>query len=266
MSWTKYLSIAKLEMSNNLTYAGDVVARGIFIAAILFIFYNLWSTIYRSSASTVLSGFTLSGILWYLVLSESVVAGGRGRSMAFFLSDDIKSGNIAQVLNKPYDFVAFYFASNIGNSIFIMLMSFMISGAMIYALVGAPHLSIAELPFVALSIFLALVLQFFLYFSIGLCAFWFEDVSAFRWITEKLVFVLGGMLIPLNFFPKIFQTIASILPYSYMSYAPAYLFVNFSLSGAISSMLVQLVWVILLVACAFGLYGLGAKKVSINGG
>ena len=74
------------------------------------------------------------------------------------------------------------------------------------------------------------------------------------------------MLIPLSFFPKVLQTVAKMLPFSYMSYAPSYMLINFSISNAVMTILAQLAWVVVLAAAAFGLYNLGARKVSINGG
>ena len=38
---------------------------------------------------------------------------------------------------------------------------------------------------------------------IGLSAFMVEDVSAFMWIYQKLAFIFGGMLIPLDFYPQV---------------------------------------------------------------
>ena len=265
-AYSKYLSIAKVEMANSFSSISSAFLRGAVIAVILFIFYDLWNVIYAGSTTKVISGFTLVGMLWYLVMSESVVSGSQGRTLSYRLTDDIKSGNIVQALNKPYNFVVYYFSSTIGSTFIRVAISIAMSGAVIWLLLGPPQINITELPFVAVSVALAIILQFFVYFSISMLAFWFEDVAAFRWITEKLIFVLGGMLIPLSFFPQWMQTLAQVLPYSYMSYSPSYLFVNFTINGFIDTVALQALWLVVLGAIAFGMFEIGAKKVSLNGG
>ena len=265
-AYAKYLSIAKVEMSNSFSSVSSALIRNVVIVVVLFIFYNLWSTIYGHSSTLVISGFTLVGILWYLVMSESVVSGSQGHTVSYRLSDDIKSGNIAPALSKPYNFVMYCFWSTIGSAVARTGIALVLGSALIWFLVGPPQISITELPFVFVSVVLALILQFLLYFSISILGFWFEDTIAFKWITDKMIFILGGMLIPLSFFPQWLQTIAEILPYSYMSYAPSYMFVNFTMSSFISTVALQSAWIIALGVIAFGLFELGARRVSINGG
>ena len=176
-AYAKYLSIAKVEMSSSFSSVSSAVIRGIVIAVVLFVFYDLWTTIYGESSTPVISGFTLVGILWYLVMSESVVSGGQGRTISYRLSDDIKSGNIAQALNKPYNFVMYYFWSTIGSAVARTGIALVLSGALIWFLIGPPQISITELPFVFVSIVLALILQFLIYFSISMLGFWFAIMS-----------------------------------------------------------------------------------------
>jgi ABC-2 type transport system permease protein len=266
VSYSKYFFIAKIEILSAFAYYINILSSSVFITFLLFIFYNLWKAVYLASAVTSISGFTLVGLLWYLTLSESIWNSGSGRTAVIKISDDVKSGNIAYYLNKPYNFVVYHFSSTTGTAIIRSVITFAFAGTLIYFLVGPLKITLFEIPFVLLSVLLAIILAISMNFLIGVTAFWIEDISAFRWIQDKLIFVLGGMLIPLSFFPLFLQKIALVLPFSYVAYAPAYMFVNFSVSFFVETVLIQILWITLFVAGASLLYNLGAKRVSINGG
>src|SRR4029079_207857 len=47
---------------------------------------------------------------------------------------------------------------------------------------------------------------------IGLLAFWMQDVSPVYWVCQKLLFVLGGMMLPLHLYPEVVQRLAAVTP------------------------------------------------------
>jgi ABC-type glutathione transport system ATPase component len=61
------------------------------------------------------------------------------------------------------------------------------------------------------GILLAMTLNFCVQGMIGLCAFITEDVQSFQIIYQKFLFILGGMLIPLDFFPGWLRDVSLIL-------------------------------------------------------
>src|SRR5207245_7380168 len=52
-------------------------------------------------------------------------------------------------------------------------------------------------------------------------SFWIRDARSTWFLYHKLVFVLGGMLLPLQVLPAWLRTIAECLPFVAMAYAPA---------------------------------------------
>ncbi len=266
MSYSKYIAIAKTETYSTMAYFYEIIAHSVFIVLILFIFYNLWKAIYSAESVTSVSGLSLLALIWYLALSESTVAGSRVKSISWQIEQDVKSGNIAYSLNKPYHFMAYYFSATFFSSLIRIAIVFAMGAVLVYALMGLPQISATEIPFVVVSVILAAVLQFMLAFMIGVSAFWVEDTSAFRWIEDKLIFIMGGMLIPINFFPDFLKSLALLLPFSYTSYAPAYMFVNFSIGFFVTTAGMQLLWIVVLAGVCLLLFSLGVRKVCINGG
>ena len=52
-------------------------------------------------------------------------------------------------------------------------------------------------------------------------AFWLRDARSTWFLYQKLVFLLGGMLLPLEFLPRALADVAKVLPFAAMAYAPA---------------------------------------------
>jgi ABC-2 type transport system permease protein len=101
---------------------------------------------------------------------------------------------------------------------------------------------------------------------IGLSAFALEEVAPFEWIYQKLVFILGGMLIPLDFYPAWLQTIAKSLPFAYMMYGPARLFVLPNPHLFMQIIIGQIFWLAVLSGLLMLVFLRGTKKLAINGG
>ena len=101
---------------------------------------------------------------------------------------------------------------------------------------------------------------------IGLAAFVTEDVSAFMWIYQKFAFILGGLLVPLDFYPAWLQTIAKALPFSSMVYGPARLFVEPTLEQFLTVMLMQIVWIAVFGVLLLIAYRRGLTLLTVNGG
>lgn len=262
----KYLEVAKIEFLNSLAYFYEFLAGAGFIAIILFVFYNMWSVVYKFSGTAIISGFGFATMMYFLLMSESVTFTDGGRRVGKKISEEIKSGEIAYSLNKPYNFIAYNYAYYIGPALISIFITFILGFMLFSFLVGLPAINPIITPFVTLTVLLSVTIDFLIYLSIGLLSLWFEDISAFIWMQQKFVFILGGMLLPLEFFPKILQDISINLPFAYIAYAPAKLFVSFSVEFFIQTVLMQLLWVGFFSVMAIALFKLGSKKVSINGG
>jgi ABC-2 type transport system permease protein len=262
-SFSKYWSIFQITLINSLAYPGEMVGRSLMIIPFMWIFYQLWKVTFSASGADMISGLTLRDTLWYLMLAETIELSRP--PLARTMSENVKDGSIAYILNKPYDFMWYQFSAAMGETIFRALVNAVFGGLTVWWLVGAPNHPegfIIALP----AIFGAWVLHFCLNAMIGLSAFVVEDVSAFTWIYQKLAFIFGGMLIPLNFYPQWLQTVAKMLPFSSAMYGPVYLSVAPSQELFISVMTLQLAWIIGLVILLGVIYKRGLTQLTVNGG
>jgi ABC-2 type transport system permease protein len=259
----KYWSIFKIQVINSLAYPGELVGRSLIIIPFLWIFFQLWTVTFRAAGVDSINGMTLQDTLWYLMIAETVEL-GKPR-IARTVAENVRDGSIAYLLNKPYNFLLYQFSTSMGDTVFRTLTNALVGGTVTWLLVGpVPHL--ANLPVVLLAVLGSWVLNFCMNGLIGLAAFIAEDVAPFEWIYQKLAFIFGGLLIPLDFYPGWLQTISRLLPFSSMVYAPARLFVAPDASGFVSLIGIQVIWIIAFILMLSLAFRRGLKFITVNGG
>jgi ABC-2 type transport system permease protein len=152
-----------------------------------------------------------------------------------------------------------------GESVFRAVVNALFGSLMVWWLVGAPPAPSGWL-FAFVALLGTWVLNFCISCLIGLSAFLVEDVAPFLWIYQKFIFILGGFLVPLDFYPGWLQVIAKLLPFSAMIYGPSKLFVapSWELLGQV--MLVQIAWIVALGFVLVISYRRGVAYLTVNGG
>ncbi len=261
---TKYLSITRTNIQNQLAYIWDAIGRAVFIVLIMFIFVQLWTAVYESQGTAEIAGLSLTATIWYFLLAEMIELGKFRHDQT--ISAEVKEGTIAYALVRPYSYLLYHFFNGLGETLVKMGLIFLLGLPVVVLSVGWLQLDVRTLPAVALSVMLALILDFCMASSIGLLAFVTEDTFSFRLIYQKLIFILGGLLIPLDFLPDWLQTIARSLPFAYTTYAPARLFVGFETTLFLRVLAMQLVWLALTGIVLTFQYRWSVKRLSINGG
>ncbi len=263
--WYKYHYVLKTSIMDTFVYVVDFFGRSVFFAFILGIYLLLWQAVYGATDSQMIEGFDLNRMIWYLVITEIVTLSTSNYYDE--VSTDIKTGNIAYQLNKPYHYVTYSFYNNFGKVLIRMLVNSTVG--ILTALVfvgGLESFHLYSVPFVLLSLFMGIGINFFLNFTLALTAFWVEENTPFRWIFQKLVFTLGGMLLPLDLFPHAIQNISRYLPFAYITYVPGKLFVDFNTHDFLYGFMGQCIYLILAILLCYAVYKKGVKALNVNGG
>jgi ABC-2 type transport system permease protein len=259
----KYLAVFKINLLNSLAYPAELVTRSAMILVFMWIFFQLWRITFASAGSDIISGLSLHDTMWYLLLAETLEL-GRPR-LARAISEQVKDGSIAYLLNKPYNFLFYQLSSGLGESLPRMCMLFVLGGALVWAMAGQPP-NLVNWPIALIALVGAWLLHFCVNALIGLSAFAVEEVAPFEWIYQKLIFILGGMLVPLDLYPLWLQTLAKSLPFAYMMYGPARLFVLPNKQVFEQILAGQLCWLIILGGSLALVFSRGMKRLAVNGG
>ena len=259
----KYIHIYIATILDNLQYVSSILFKAITYILIMFILFNLWKYMYAGKEN--INGFTENQILWYVLITEGIWFGLRNKELNSEISDNIKSGNIAYSINKPYNYIVYVIVKNLGDltiRAFIFLCIILIIGNVF---VGNIDFKLYQIPFVIISLIFSCLVFSFISISVSLLSFWVEDATPFHWIYEKIILVLGT-LIPVEMFPGIMKKIVSFLPTYPIMYGPAKNIVDFSLNNFGKIIIVQIIYLLCLITIMNILYKKGVKKLNVNGG
>ena len=69
----------------------------------------------------MIAGYTREQMIWYVMLTEMIWFGARSSTVREQVSADIRGGNIAYLINKPYHYPFYILANTQGNGIFSFL-------------------------------------------------------------------------------------------------------------------------------------------------
>jgi ABC-2 type transport system permease protein len=260
----KYAKIAKNSLQTAMQYNISFFANSFFFILIIYIFVCLWKTVYGNGNSTLISGFSLNRLLWYLIVTELIVSS----LVSIFdtLGNDIKTGMISSYLIRPVNYILFSFCQNVGATVFKLTIN--IGFAILLGFYFAGPLegfSIYHIHFMLISLILGVVLQFFLFTLFGLSAMWMEENTSIYFLVQKFVFIFG-MFMPIEFFPQWFQKISTFLPFPYITCYTAKVIVDFSYGQFFETIFYQSLWIIILVILTLFVYKRGVRKINVNGG
>lgn len=261
----KYLFIYKSEIMSNLQYIGNILFGFISYALLLFVLFHLWNYIY-SDPEKLIHGYNMNQTIWYVILTEILWSSIGGKKLCQKISNDVRGGNIACNLNKPYDYIGYSLSSHLGTAtikmIFYVVLGFMFG---FISLRNLPVHTLISILVVLLSCIFAIIISCLLITMIGLFSFIIEDSTPFYWLYSKAILIFGT-LFPIEFFPALMQPILTYSPIYAVSSGPAKLFVNFSWNGCVKVLLIQIFYIgICYILCKL-IYQKGVKKLNVNGG
>jgi ABC-2 type transport system permease protein len=213
------------------------------LALILFIFWALWNATPLGELGT--GHLTVTQLFWYLAATETVAmsVGFPYRSV----EADVLNGEFASSLVRPVSYVSAALADWIGETTYRFIP---VALASIVCGVVATHTVPFDLvsgAFLAVSLWLGCVMVLLCQLVIGLLATWMKSAAPAFWIWQKLFFVLGGLMIPLTFYPSWLAAVAKATPFAAMLFLPASVIFDASLARAAQTLAVQLMWIGVLV-------------------
>jgi len=221
------------------------------------------SALWRAAAGEHgdVAGYSAAALTWYVVTAEAATCAINVRLIEQ-VGDDITSGAVAVEMLRPLPVVSVRLAAELGRCTARLAVLLLPGATYAWLVVGAPPSTagaLLALPALVLAVAANLCLQYALAGS----AFWLRDTRATWFLYQKLVFLLGGMLLPLQVLPGVLRDVAMGLPFLAMAYAPARL-----AAGHVEPwlLLVQAGWLVVLVVGAAAVFAAGQRRLQVVGG
>jgi len=261
----KYIFIFKSEIMSNLQYIFNIVTGFIGCFIMLFIFLNLWQYIY-ADPNELINGYNMNQMMWYVIITEVLWSIIGGRNLCKKISNDVRSGNIAYNINKPYNYIGYCLSNHLGLTTIKMVMYVTLGMLVGFLFLGKfPNLSVLSITAVLITIILAIIISTLIITSIGLLSFIIEDSNPIYWLYSKLILVVGTIF-PIEYFPKVIQPFLTYSPVYVVCYGPAKLFVDFNITTFISVLVMQIIYIIISWNLCTLIYKKGVKNINVNGG
>lgn len=259
----KYAAYAQVTVRSQLAYVLDFLTRSLFLLVILFIFFQLWSVTFAQVGEQQIAGYTFEQMIWYLAVAESVILAAPKLNAK--VEAEVKNGDIAYQLTRPASYLLMHYGSYMGEAAIRVTVNLLLGSALATLWFGwtMPGLNV---PLCLLVMVGAFTVSFLLTMLISLCAFWVEETRGLDFVYNKLLFTIGGMLLPLEMFPDSLRAVSEWLPFQTVAYFTAKTAVRPDASEVLRMIAIQWGWAALLAIAAALVYRKGVHKLNVNGG
>jgi ABC-2 type transport system permease protein len=255
------LALTTTALRQSLSERAAVLGRMAFYAVILLIFSRLWTVVSESGA---LPGRSTADLLWYLAITEWVMLSLPPIHLE--IEHEIRTGDIAYRLARPISYVGAKLAESAGD-VGLRLVTLGAAGiALAWGLSGEFPGDSRGLVFVVPLGLLAAAVGVMFNMSIGLAAFWLQDCSPVHWIWQKLAFILGGLMLPLDIYPDWLRAIALWSPFSALMYGPGRMAFGWDPTYAAIVAGKLILWAALAALLLRGTYRRALIVLDVNGG
>lgn len=268
--------ILRTALGERLVYRGDfalgTLMRFLPIITQIFLWYAVFDAIGDAEGenATTIGGFGFRDMVAYYLLTMVARAFSSMPGLASGIAQQIRDGEIKRYLIQPIDLIGFLLLTRIAHKlayyaiaiapfalVFFLCRHYFVSGW------PPPQVMVA---FIA-SLIMGFLIGFFFEALIGMIGFWFLEVSSLLFVFMLFSFFLSGHMFPLTLLPEGIGTIVNFLPFKYLAYFPAAIFLGKIPEEQLPlELAVEAAWLVFFIfACRFA-YARGVKRYSGFGG
>ena len=270
----KYSKIFRVTLVERMTYRGDFLLSTFLRFIPMLTTILLWQAIYAGAGRRSLSGFRFQEMVAYLLLVNISRMFSSMPGLAGGIARDIREGTLKKYLLQPLDMIGYLVSYRVAHKV-----TYIVASALPYAVLFflcqyygryfdglVPTDATTWLAYAA-SLVLAFLVGFFFEASVGMVGFWFLEVTSLLYIVMTLNFFISGHMLPLDLLPPFWARLLKALPFQYMAYFPAVVFLGKVKGRALAvGLLEELFWAAFFLVLARWLYRRGLRRYSAFGG
>ena len=269
----KYYKIFRASLVERMTYRGDFLFGTLLRFLPLVTTILLWEAIYRGVPEHAMGGkdavFTYREMIAYLLLTNISRMFSSMPGLAGGIAREIRDGSLKRYMVQPVDLIGYLLVYRAAHKVAYIVTSFLPYAILFFvcrryfdAFPGGVTLAAF-----GLSLILSFLVGFFFEACVGMVGFWFLEVTSLLYIVMTLNFFISGHMLPLDLLPEPWAGLLKMLPFQYMAYFPAVVFLGKVKGTAlVVGLVAELVWALVFMALARVLYRAGLKRYSAYGG
>jgi len=256
----KYAAFLRVAAAHARRERGELYGRVVFFAVILGVFASLWHAVAEAGMPIAADP---KALVWYLAITEWIVLSAP--PIHIDIQEAIRRGDIVCLLGRPVSYVGAAFAGGIGLLLVRAPLLGATAGMCAFVFTGWTPPPGALLYIVPFGLAAAALLTA-LYLWIGLLAFWLEDVAPVYWVWQKLLFVLGGLMMPIELYPDLIRRLAPFTPFPSVLAGPASFVLHRSSAEAVVHALALSIWACMTAVAVCLLFRRATSALAVNGG
>lgn len=268
-AYRKYLNILRASLIERLTYRGDFLLGTILRFLPMVTTILLWNAIYEGAGTDTLADFTYREMISYLLLVHISRMFSSMPGLAAGITRDIRDGSLKKYLLQPIDMIAYLLSYRMAHKA-----AYITTSAIPYSLLflacykyfpGWP--SPENFAAYIVSLLLGFLIGFFMEACIGMIGFWFLEVTSLLYVINTMSFIVSGHMFPLDLMPGSLPAVLKALPFAYLAYFPAAVFLG-KIQGAelVWGLLLEIAWVVAFVVLTRLFFKQGLRRYSAYGG
>lgn len=268
-SLRKYLKIFRIALTERLVYRADFFLATILRFLPMVTTILLWLAIYEGAGAEELGGFARREMIAYLLLVHISRMFSSMPGLAFGIARDIRDGSLKKYLLQPLDMIGYLVSYRAAHKT-----AYIATTSIPYALLfflcrdyfdGIPD-ALTLLAYV-ISLLLGFLVGFFFETSLGMAGFWFLEVTSLLYIVNTLNFFVSGQMLPLDILGEPWAGLLKALPFKYMAYFPAVVFLG-KVQGwdLVWGLVAEASWAVFFIVLSRLFYRWGLRRYSAYGG
>lgn len=264
----KYAKIVRISLVERMVYRADFLVSTFLRFLPLVTTLLLWQAVYEGSGKDELAGYTRRQMFAYLLLVQISRMFSSMPGLAGGIARDIRDGNLKKYLLQPIDMIGYLISYRIAHKLAYITASLIPYGLLFFlcreAFDGLPDFW-TFMAYMA-ALLMGFLVGFFFEAAIGMVGFWLLEVTSFLYVINTLNFVVSGHMFPLDLLPEGLATVLKALPFQYLAYFPARIFLGMEDEGLVGKLLVEVLWIVAFMVIARAFYRIGLKRYSAYGG
>jgi ABC-2 type transport system permease protein len=262
-----YLTLWRIGLQDAIQYRIEGIIWFLFdvVPPVMMLFF--WNVAYQDTEQV--AGYRLPEMLAYtlgvLVLRNLITV-----HVEWEIDYEVRQGTLSNYLVRPISPWTVWFFNQLGWRLW---RTALVSPILVIALIAlAPSLELPMLDLTQIlgflaSLLLAYVVCFLFKLVLGFTAFWLTDIQAVMSLSDVLVYLFGGILIPMQLLPELLQHMALYLPLQSIFAFPLSVMLGRS-HGAdlVAGLAGQAIWSLVLGILAAMMWRAGLRRYEAVGG
>jgi ABC-2 type transport system permease protein len=246
---SKYFSVFKVFSKNLMAYRAEIALDAVFYMLSSLVMVVVWIAVYHFSDLTSISGITISSMTVYLFAIGSI-GFLSWPGVANVLESDMRSGEIASSLIRPIKYPYATFVREIPENLIFSFAGTLPIFIIIYIIAGL-HLTAMQVVMLIIEMVLAYLIINFIGFIIGSLAIYITDIYGILSGVTWAFSLLGGGIMPLLLYPKLFYGILMLTPFPFLYYVPGGTFTGIIPAAQLPGLVAEgAIWALVLLLIA----------------